>query len=255
MIRDVREVSNYGVSIASGAVAGSSSVTKYAYNPAVGTTLEDVWSAGSTLTYQTSASALEAISSSVNDTDGGSGARSITIEGLDSNWDVATEVVTLNGTSASSPTGTSFIRVYRAYVNEVGSYGGVNDGTITVRVSGGGDTQAEIPLVDSVGVGQTLMSQYTIPRGFNACLVGMHAAIFTAKSVNIDLLFRLNANNTSTFSPWRTALHLPGSEGDNSLLPPVPFLFPQYTDIKIQAVTSTGTTEVSFDYQLILTEI
>lgn len=252
LIRKTREIGTYGISLASGNIDNHTYITKYSTNESVSTAWEDVWSAGGSLTYLTAAATLEAISTSTNDTAAGTGAREIYVEGLDGNFNVVSATITMNGTSASTATTQTFIRVYRAYVTEVGAYGNRNAGTITIRVSGAGSTQAEIPLIGALGSSQTLMSQYTIPAGYTGYIVGMHLAVSAGKTVNINLEFRLNANNTTTYSPWRVALHLHDAGGDASLIPPIPFVIPEYTDIRARGIVDATDAELSFDYQIVL---
>lgn len=80
------------------------------------------------------------LSDSVNDTAAGTGARTVFISGLDSNYDVISETVTLNGTSAVQ-TVRSYLRVNSFLIMSAGS-GKTNAGSITLRVTGGGSTQA-----------------------------------------------------------------------------------------------------------------
>ncbi len=104
-------------------------------NPDVdsGTVPETVWEIGSTYAFPTAASTATIVSSSANDTANGTGARLVFLEGLDSNWNEVSEVLTLNGTS--NVTGTvSFFRVNNARVVFSGS-GQTNAGNITVTVN------------------------------------------------------------------------------------------------------------------------
>jgi len=71
------------------------------------------------------------LSSSVLDTSAGTGARTINVMGLDANYVLQSEIVTLNGVTPVNTVNT-FIRVHSASIQTAGS-GGVNAGTITVR--------------------------------------------------------------------------------------------------------------------------
>ena len=91
------------------------SVHKFGENPAVGTTEEDIWFGGGLYNWLQSAATVRiAAGGNAADDSAGAGAREIQVEGLDSNWDEATELITTNGASASTATSTSFIRVNRA---------------------------------------------------------------------------------------------------------------------------------------------
>jgi len=95
-------------------------------------------------TFPTSAAVASISSSSANDDLTGTGARTVTIVGLDSSWDALTETVDLDGTTTVNSTG-SFLRINQVYVASVGS-GGDSAGSITIDVggSGGSGTQAII---------------------------------------------------------------------------------------------------------------
>lgn len=248
-----RDSTDFYFDVAAGKIPGDSLVTKFSANEAVGTTYEEIWDAPTAnLTYLTTAATIEAISSSINDTAAGTHARKIVIVGLDSNWDVASEEITLAGTSASSATTTSFVRIYRAYVSEVGAYGNSNDGNITIRVSGAGSTQAYIlkEASPALGHGQTRMSHFTIPRGARGYIIYADVGFAASKTVNFNLQIRPDANNTSSnFRPWRTILHVHESR-DKLIVAPIE-LNP-YTDIRAVAFVDTGTAEVSLDYQILI---
>jgi hypothetical protein len=248
-----KDSTDFYFDVASGTIPTDLVVTKFSANEVVGTTYEDIWDGpASSLTYLTTAATLEAISDSVNDTAAGTHARKIIVYGLDENWDLISEEITLAGTSASSATTATFIRVYRAIVSEVGAYGNANDGNITIRVSSAGATQAYISFESTPDIGhaQTRMSHFTIPRGYKGYLLWADVGFAASKVVNFNILIRENANNTSSnFRAWRNIFHV--HESRDKILK-TPIVFQAYTDIRGIAVVDTGTAEVSFDYQLLL---
>jgi len=152
--------------IAKGNITGHSKVNKFGRNPTIASgATEELWSVSTNRTRLTVAATMEAISTSNADSDSGgsnpasTGARIITIQGLDNNWADASEDITMDGTTASTATITSFFRINRAFVKTTGTYGVANTGTITIRVSGAGSTQAQW----EVGKGQTEMAMFSIP--------------------------------------------------------------------------------------------
>ena len=103
--------------------------------------------------FLTSATTIEVISTSSNDTLAGSGARIVEVEGIDNTYNLIKETINMNGTSASSASVNQFFRVYQAKIYEVGTYSGSNDGDITIRVSSGGQTLLNIPA--NVGISRS----------------------------------------------------------------------------------------------------
>ena len=241
--------SDYYSDVAAGKIEGVEAVTKFGVNESVGTSFVDVCSQAANLVYLTTAATIEAVSSDTNDTIAGTGARKIMIVGLDENFDEVQEEVELAGTTATTATTITFLRVFRTYVTEVGAYGNTNIGAITIRVSGGGSTQAHI----LAGYSQTQTTHFTVPRGHNGCLVGVAINVATTKAATVKLLVRQNAGGTgSPFEPWATFFVFHGLVGSN----PLPFVVPAplsaKSDIRIQAKSSAGTIEVSAQYQMVL---
>lgn len=226
-------------------------VHKFGTNDSVGTSYEDIWKAGSDLTYMTAADTMDVISSSANDTILGTGARKVFIEGLDGSFNIINEIVETNGLTGTT-TINSYIRVYRAFVTEVATYGTSNQGNISIQDTTGSTLQAYIGLEGGIGSGQTQGTHYTIPAGHTAYVVGMHASIETSKVVDYLIQIRREADNTSTPTSWQTVFHIHDIAGSNILTPPAPLILPEKTDIRVRGITSSGTSACSFDYQLVI---
>ena len=186
------------VAVAQGNVAGYSSVNKFGHNAAAETG-DDIWSGGGTYAfYPTNAMAMEIVSTDTNDVSGGAGAQSVTVFGLDANWDEISETVIMNGTTAVDLTNT-YRRMYRAFVNTIGTSDS-NVGDISIEEDGGtGDTGAYI----AAGDGQTQMAIYTIPNGKNAMFVKGYVALrndtFQGESGNFQWKLRLNNGHTGAW--------------------------------------------------------
>ena len=84
--------------------------------------------------YPTGAVTMFVSSTSANDANGGTGANSILIQGLDENYDEIEETVLLNGQTQVA-TQKSYLRLYRAFVTLCGT-GGTSGGIIYVGSSG-----------------------------------------------------------------------------------------------------------------------
>lgn len=211
---------------------------KWGGNDDVGTAaFEVLWSPGGSYTgFLTAASAVRIkAGGNANDTAAGSGARTIRVFGLDQNWNEAYEDITTAGASASSSTTTTFIRVYRAFVTSVGSYGGINAGNIDIETTGGA-LVARVP----AATGQTRMAIYTVPRAHTAYLSVLRLSVFGGKTASVEFNIRGNANDTSTYSPHRIISQWDGLDSVVQFSADPPFIFPEYTDIWLTAKADGG---------------
>lgn len=142
----------FDLQVARGQVDGHSTVNIYGYQPSIGTTFVPVWENVSAYTYPVSAAVMY-LSGSNGDT------AQITIVGLDANYALITEVVTLNGTTPVATT-KSFLRINNMFVS-VGS--STNPaGTVYLKNSGGTVTYAQI----NAGIGRNQAGIYTVPAGY-----------------------------------------------------------------------------------------
>lgn len=166
-------LNDFKAAVAFGLVPFYSRVTALGNNPDVDTTTtpEDIWSEGGLYPWITAAAALEIISDSTSDAAAGTGARTILINGLDSNYNIVTETKTLNGTIAVAVT-TQFFRINSMVILTSGS-GGVNAGKIVLRSVSGTVTRACI----SPGVGITRQSIYTVPAGYTLSVHSIYVGI------------------------------------------------------------------------------
>lgn len=150
--------------LAAGYIQGITVVNKFGRNLDVDTATvpEDIWGGGGVYTGFPD-SALETISvssDSASDTSNGTGARTVRLTGLDTDYNIVSADVTLNGITPVATTQT-FRRVHTAQVLTAGS-GGVNVGIITFNHT---TTTANVFLQMMPGRNQTNNSAYTIPAG------------------------------------------------------------------------------------------
>jgi hypothetical protein len=160
----------FGLQVSRGQIQGHTAVIVFGYNPDVDTAEESVWPDGGTVPHPTVASVLKVSSSSANDTSAGTGARTVHIEGLNGDYAVVSETVTLNGQTAVN-TVNSYLYVNAFYVVTVGS-GGVNAGDINV---GTGVVTAGVPAVlydiIATGYNNRTTGHYCVPAGYTAYMV------------------------------------------------------------------------------------
>jgi hypothetical protein len=148
---------------------GHSTVIVFGYNPDVDTSEESIRPGGGVVPHPTVASVLKISSSSTDDASAGTGARTVTIVGLDGNYDQVTETVTLNGQTAVNTTN-SYLYVNQFYVATAGS-GGANAGNIN---AGTGVVTAGVPAVlydiIATGYNNRTTAHYCVPAGYTGYL-------------------------------------------------------------------------------------
>ena len=237
-----------------GKLAGYSTVAKFGRNDDVGTgAYEDIWVNGGTYNWLQAASAVRVkAGGNIADDSGGAGAQKVMIAGLDENWMQVEEEVTLAGASASSPTTTTFIRVYRAYVTDAGAYTGSNTAAIVIETTGD-VTVASI----GAGLGQTQLGIYTVPAGKTAYLVRVFINVSQVgnKQVNVRMWQRQNADDVTTpFASKRLVDiwdEVAGQVAVSHLSYPS---FPAKTDVWFDAIADTAASAVDVRFDMILVD-
>lgn len=247
---------NLGLAIARGQVPGATYIFKYGKTQcAVANTEQDCWDNDSTYVYFDTAKTLGVSSSSANDTSAGTGARTITITGLDSNWDEITEVITMNGQTKVTTTN-SFLRVYRARITTSGTLK-INDGNIFIYdnadtvTAGVNNTDSLTQAVMLAGEGTTLMALTTVPAGYTGYLVNGSASMRANGTREAELDFYVRTNN----GPWIEADNVfLGSSSTCVINKPylVPQVLPEKTDIRVSVESDSTSTEVTASFTLIL---
>lgn len=116
-------------------------------------------------TFASAAGTIEAISDSASDTAAGVGARTVRVYGLDGDWNPIEEVLTMNGTSASSPSSLTFLRVNGARVESAGSTG-YHVGVIRIRRVSGSVTEVQINPHTFVDNSSTETGHFSVPAGY-----------------------------------------------------------------------------------------
>jgi hypothetical protein len=153
----------FGLQVARGQIQGHSVVSVFGYNPDLDTSEESVWPDGGTVPHPTIASVLDIASTSADDDSAGTGARTVFIEGVDGNYNVVSETVTLDGTTPVS-TVEEYLYINKFLVATTGS-GGANVGQITAKLS--------TTLYDLIEVGfnNRTTGHYCVPAGFTGYMV------------------------------------------------------------------------------------
>ena len=225
---------NVYLDVARGSISNSKIVHKFGANFDIdqGTDPESVWTGGGVYPWASlsSAETIYCLSTDAGDT------TTLTIEGLDANYDEISETVTLTGTSAVTTINT-FLRVFRM------TYDARNVGTITARtVSASGTVVAQI----DAGYAQTLMAVYTVPAGFTAYLVALDATIDGTKTCQMLMYHRLFDK------PFRIA-HVAESDGHYRYDFTAPLTVPEKTDIDSRSNEVSGNdARVTANFDLVL---
>lgn len=160
----------FDLQVARGQIQDHTAIIVFGYNPDVDTAEESVWPDGGTVPHPTVASVLKISSSSANDTSAGTGARTVYLEGLDGNYAVISETITLNGQTAVN-TVHSYLYVNSFYVLTAGS-GGENAGNIN---AGTGVVTSGVPAVlydiIATGYNNRITGHYCVPAGYTGYMV------------------------------------------------------------------------------------
>src|SRR6056300_327939 len=225
----------FGVSIQRGDINNFSGIQKFGYNASVGTSFETIWDNGGDYTFISSAGTATATSSDTGSDNTGT----VEIQGLDSNYDLATETLTIGGAAGS----TSFIRVFRA-VMKTANTGTSNVGTISITVSS--TTVAKIRPT----YGQTLMCVYTVPRKYKAYLMQLDVG----SSKDLENEVRFITKEIDNGNVWNTKAFITTRGGFVEKNYIVPIKFTEKTDLELVAKAS-ATSSVSAGFELILEKV
>ena len=228
----------FDLNVARGKVRGASTIHKFGATPSQSiNTTASVWDKGDTL-YPWSAfdTAGVLVVAQVNASDNG---KTLTVEGLDGDFNLVSEEFTLS--SSGTVTGTqTFKRVYRGYFSDGGNVGQIN-------VSRGG-TQVLRILADA---GQTLMSVYTVPAGYTGYLYQGIASAESGADATGFMYVRYNTIGTT----FRVAhsFEVSGGGGPYNYKFSFPQELPEKTDIDVRLTTrsNNGRFTAAFDILLI----
>lgn len=226
----------FGLSLIKGLVNNFDGVHKFGLNTAVGSSFETIWDGNNTYTYPSSAGTATATSSDTSSDNTGT----VKIFGLDSNYDLAEETLTIGGSAGS----TSFIRVFRAEMITANTGTG-NVGVITITASS--TTVAQI----RAGYGQTLMCVYTVPRKYNAYL--MQIDVGSSKDLENEIRFiTKKINGSGNVFTTKSFITTRGGFIEKNYV--IPIKIAEKTDIELIAKASS-TSAISGGFELVLEKV
>jgi len=241
------------IPISAGEVDGYSAIHKFGRNPNVGNVPETIWMYGGIYQYLDvgSDSTVYAYSASSDDGPGNDGAHTVTVQGLDNDFNLIEETITVNGAASTA----SFLRVYRAFVATAGALA-TNDGDVLISTaaSGGGTVLADIGVIGSgttTGLGQTQLALYTIPAGKTGYLTTWNIGVAPMNnSVTVTLLARELGGPSAPFRSKDIVDTVGGYTTQNYS---IPIRFPEKTDIEVRGCGDTGSV-ISSSFDIILVD-
>jgi len=239
----------YEIGVSAGLVQGHTRIAGLGFNPSVTTSgNQDIWSGGGLYPFQTSAQSLEVLSASANDTAAGTGARTISLTLLDSNYNVVNQTVTLNGTSVVSVPGGPYLRVNLAQVMTAGS-GQTNAGNITVRVASAGATQSVI----LAGASIAQSSVFTVPAGYTLYVTKfVYIIVDNAASndfVTIATIINTPAGNPANFLSTQRFVITQQAQVPFELSAPFPIIVTEKQDLVLRKTNINATLPITALWQ------
>ena len=251
---------DFYLEVRKGKVPDHSIVYKFGSIKAVGAALTPVTTAGQYRT-PTTPIALEVVSDdNTNDVAAGTGAREVIIEGLSNTngaWTFESQTIALNGTTAVAVPN-SMLRVYRMYVSGSGSYATStvpsHNSTITLRVSGVGETWQTIIPESSWGLSQSEIAVYTVENGYTAYVLTKKISVESTKNANIFMFVREDADVvTAPFTAMRVKQLERNLDTESVTQPKTSLLkIPGPADFGFMCNADTGTVDVSIDFEILL---
>lgn len=220
--------------IAEGHIPDHAQFRRFGHNADLGNTWETIFHGSAIYTYLTSEEILHVISSSAADTSDGTGARTLFIKGLDGDYNITSETITLLGDGTYAVTTDKFLRVFTAYVVTAGT-GGTNAGNISIK------NTAETTTIDTVpiGEGQLHSAIWTVPLGKKAFICDIYMSESTNKGVQFGLFIRTYGG------AWRMYRSFIFSENVIHMPILLPFLFAAKTDIEIRGIGTAAEANVT----------
>jgi len=243
-ISRVGKTEPFFLQVARGQISYHKSIFKFGFNPDIDDQLETVWAQGGIYSYLTNPSTLYISSSSAADDVAGTGARTVTVSGLDANYDEVSVTVDMDGQNGVQlGDASNWTRVFRVIVDTAGS-GAQNAGVLYVGTEaapvGGVPTNkyATVAISDN----QTAMALWTVPRGYTAFVLQTDVTVATTqnnKYATVSLVARPFGgvfNIKDRFVKSQSSVHQGYS---------VPVRFLEKTDLEFRAVGDSAGADIS----------
>ena len=242
-------------------VLGFETIHKFGANESVGTTYEPITTNGLYNVPQVSgAVTLRVKAGDANDTDGGSGAWAVQLEGLDVNGKEATEVLRTNGISAGTPSTTQWLRVYRAFVTESGTYATQSAGShaadIVIEDTSNNEWARIIGDSPAFPRSQSQIACYSVPVDHIGYVTSIAASVESGKAVDIMLFKREQILQTAApYEAMRAQFQLIGLTDQYIFTPQLPMgPFTGPCDLGWMGKVGAQTAKIEIDFELIVAQ-
>jgi len=195
-------------------------VRVFGFNDDIDTTTdpEDLWNVGGTFTGHPAstqaAETVDLVSTSASDALFGTGANTVAVEGLDSDFNEVTENEVMNGITTVTTT-QEFLRVNKATVVVAGT-GQTAAGRITLNHT---TTTANVFGDIEAGTAVTMNAAYTVPAGYTALIIGIHARVAHAAGSLTAAIFSVKAKDGSYASAaYEEVAKVAGATGTDGIV-------------------------------------
>jgi len=237
----------FELQVARGQIQAHSVVTIAGYNSNVDTSWAMITPVGN-LSYPAAALQMTVSSADADDTSAGTGARTVLITGLDANYAVISESVTMNGQTAVTTTN-SFLRINSMLVTTAGT-SLANEGIIYI---GSGTVTSGVPAtiynVIAAGFNNATSSQYTIPAGYTGYLAV--ARIGLAQDAGTTLV-TARTRFVGTSGIATTGPFIVTNNNISTINFPYPIAIPEKTRIQGEAIGGAVDNEAAGFFELVL---
>jgi hypothetical protein len=237
----------FELQVARGQIQAHSVVTIAGYNSDVDTSWEMITPVGN-LSYPAAALQMTVSSADADDTSAGTGARTVLITGLDANYAVISETVTMNGQTAVTTTN-SFLRINAMLVTTAGT-SLANEGIIYI---GTGTVTSGVPAtiynVIAAGFNNSTSSQYTVPAGYTGYLTV--ARIGLAQDAGTTLI-TARTRFVGTNGIALTGPVIVTNNGISTIDFPYPIAIVEKTRIQGEAIGGAADNEAAGFFELVL---
>ena len=243
-ISRVRTSEPFELQVARGQISYHKTNFKFGFNSDIDDALETVWAQGGLYTYLSTASTLYISSSSTADTAAGTGARNVTVSGLDADWNEVSVTVDLNGyTGVQLGTASNWIRVNRIIVNTAGT-GGQNAGVLYVGTEATPTLGVPTNKYATVAIGdnQTLMCVWTVPAGYTAYLTQTDVTVATTQNNKY-------CTTSIVARPYGAVFQVKDrfvkAESSHTQAYTFPLKFTEKTDIEVRAIGDSSSADIA----------